>query len=192
LVPGSDPVHRVTIVPRGMALGATYQLPTDDRTNYPEDYLRARIISALGGRAAEQLIYGVVTSGSENDLEQVTGIARQMVLRWGMSAKLGPLSFGASQGEGLPAAFQQQPYSEATAELIDEEVRRIVDDCYREAERLLAEQRPRLVALAEALLEAESLDEAQILRVTGLAPRAALESTSSPARPAVVNGRSSH
>src|SRR6059036_32353 len=101
LVPGSDPVHRVTIVPRGMALGATYQLPTDDRTNYAEDYLRARIISALGGRAAEQLIYGVVTTGGENDLRQVTEIARQMVLRWGMSEKLGPISFVAAQDDGL-------------------------------------------------------------------------------------------
>ena len=129
LVPGSDPVHRVTIVPRGMALGATYQLPTDDRTNYPEDYLRARIISALGGRAAEQLIYGVVTTGGENDLQQVTEIARQMVLRWGMSEKLGPISFVAPQDDGLPPAFQRQPYSEATAELIDAEVRRIVEEC---------------------------------------------------------------
>src|SRR5437867_11856970 len=85
-----------------MALGATYQLPTDDRTNYPEDYLRARIISAFGGRAAEQLIYGVVTTGGENDLRQVTEIARQMVLRWGMSEKLGPISFVAAQDDGLP------------------------------------------------------------------------------------------
>ena len=105
LVPGSDPVHRVTIVPRGMALGATYQLPTDDRTSYAEDYLRARIISALGGRAAEQLIYGVVTTGGENDLQQVTEIARQMVLRWGMSEKLGPISFVAPQDDGLPAGL---------------------------------------------------------------------------------------
>src|SRR5213593_32655 len=109
LVPGGDPVHRVTIVPRGMALGATYQLPTDDRTNYPEDYLRARIISALGGRAAEQLIYGIVTTGGENDLRQVTEIARQMVLRWGMSEKLGPISFVAAQDDGLPPAFHANP-----------------------------------------------------------------------------------
>jgi hypothetical protein len=121
-----------------MALGATYQLPVDDRTNYPEDYLRARIISTLGGRAAEQLIYGVVTTGGENDLQQVTEIARQMVLRWGMSEKLGPISFVAPQDDGLPPAFQRQPYSEATAELIDAEVRRIVEECQREATRLLA------------------------------------------------------
>ena len=170
LVPGSDPVHRVTIVPRGMALGATYQLPIDDRTNYPEDYLRARIISALGGRAAEQLIYGVVTTGGENDLQQVTVIARQMVLRWGMSEKLGPISFVAPQDDGLPPAFQSQPYSETTAELIDSEVRRIIEECQIEATRLLAAHRDQLVALATALLKAEALDEHEILEVTGLGP----------------------
>ena len=173
LVPGSDPVHRVTIVPRGMALGATYQLPTDDRTSYAEDYLRARIISALGGRAAEQLIYGVVTTGGENDLQQVTEIARQMVLRWGMSEKLGPISFVAPHDDGLPPAFQRQPYSEATAELIDAEVRRIVEECQAEATRLLAQHRDQLVKLARALLRAESLDEGEILEVTGLRPASA-------------------
>ena len=170
LVPGSDPVHRVTIVPRGMALGATYQLPIDDRTSYAEDYLRARITSALGGRAAEQLIYGVVTTGGENDLLQVTEIARQMVLRWGMSEKLGPISFVAPHDDGLPPAFQRQPYSEATAELIDAEVRRIVEECQGEATRLLAAHRDQLVALATALLTAEALDEREILEVTGLGP----------------------
>jgi cell division protease FtsH len=157
-----------------MSLGATYQLPTDDRTSYAEDYLRARIISALGGRAAEQLIYGVVTSGGESDLRQVTEIARQMVLRWGMSPKLGPISFVAPQDEGLPPAFQSQPYSEATAELIDAEVRRIVEECQGEATRLLAAHRAQLVALATALLKDESLDEQQILAVTGLTAAPAL------------------
>jgi len=168
LVPGSDPVHRVSIVPRGMALGATYQLPVDDRTSYAEDYLRSRITSTLGGRAAEQLVYGVVTTGAENDLQQVTEIARHMVLRWGMSEKLGPISFVAPADEGLPPAFQHQPYSEATSELIDAEVRRIVEECHREADRLLAEQRDKLEALAQALLKAESLDEKEIREVTGL------------------------
>jgi len=111
LVPGGDPVHRISIIPRGMALGATYMLPVDDRTSYAEDYLRARITGALGGRSAEKLIYGVVTSGAENDLRQVTEIARDMVLRWGMSEKLGPISFVAPQDEGLPPAFRHQPYS---------------------------------------------------------------------------------
>jgi cell division protease FtsH len=174
LVPGSDPVHRVSIVPRGMALGATYQLPVDDRTSYSEDYLRARITGALGGRAAEQLVYGVVTTGAENDLEQVTGIARHMVLRWGMSQRLGPISFAAAREEGLPPAFQQQPYSEATSEVIDAEVRRIVEECHREADRLLADHRQQLEALARALLKAESLDEKEIRDVTGMpAPPAA-------------------
>jgi cell division protease FtsH len=168
LVPGSDPVHRVSIVPRGLSLGATWQLPVDDRTSYAEDYLRARITGALGGRAAEKLVYGVTTTGAENDLQQVTDIARLMVLRWGMSEKLGPISFVVPQDEGLPPAFQQQPYSEATAVLIDAEVRRIVEDSHREAGRLLAAHRDRLDALARALLQAESLDAAEILEATGL------------------------
>ncbi len=168
LVPGSDPVHRVSIVPRGVALGATYQLPVDERTSYGEDYLRSRITTALGGRAAERLVYGVVTTGAENDLQQVTEIARRMVLRWGMSEKLGPLSFVAPQDEGLPPAFQHQPYSEATSEVIDSEVRRIVDECHRQAEALLAGHRAALEALARALLEAESLDEREIRKFTGL------------------------
>ncbi len=175
LVPGTDPVVRVSIVPRGMALGATYQLPVDDRTSYAEDYLRARITCALGGRAAEQLIYGVATSGAENDLQQVAEIARRMVLRWGMSEKLGPISFVSPQDEGLPAAFQKPPYSDRTAELIDAEVHQIVEDSHREADRLLAAHRVILVRLAEALLKAESLDAAEIQRLTGLQAPAPLE-----------------
>ena len=168
LVPGSDPVRRVSIVPRGTALGATYQLPVDDRASYGEDYLRTRITSALGGRAAEQLVYGVVTTGAENDLQQVTEIARRMVLRWGMSEKLGPISFVAPSDEGLPPAFQQQPYSDATSELIDAEVRRIVEECHREADRLLAEHRANLDSLARTLLERESLDEHEVRAAAGL------------------------
>jgi cell division protease FtsH len=168
LVPGSDPVHRVSIVPRGMSLGATWQLPVDDRTSYAEDYLRARITSALGGRAAEKLVYGVVTTGAENDLQLVTEIARDMVLRWGMSDKLGPISFVAPRNESLPPAFQQQPYSEATSELIDAEVRRIVEESHVEADRLLADHRDKLDRLAHALLEAESLNEKEIRELTGM------------------------
>ena len=168
LVPGGDPVHRVTIVPRGMALGATYQLPKDDRTSYTETYLNARITSALGGRAAEQVVYGVTTTGAENDLQQVTEIARQMVLRWGMSEAIGPVSFIAPQDEGLPPAFQRRPYSDHTAELIDAEVKRIVETCQADAVRLLREHRHKLDALAKALLREESLDEPAIRAVTGL------------------------
>ena len=163
LMPGSDPVHRVSIVPRGMALGATYLLPVDDRTSYAEDYLRTRITGALGGRAAEKLVYGVATTGAESDLQQVTEVARRMVLRWGMSEKLGPVSFVTPQDDGLPPAFQHQPYSEATSEVIDAEVRRIVEECLREADRLLAENRHKLDALALALLKAESLNAQEVL-----------------------------
>jgi cell division protease FtsH len=166
LMPGSDPVHRVSIVPRGMALGATYLLPVDDRTSYAEDYLRTRITGALGGRAAEKLVYGVATTGAESDLQQVTEVARRMVLRWGMSEKLGPVSFVTPQDEGLPPAFQHQPYSEATSEVIDAEVRRIVEECLRAADRLLADNRHKLDALARALLKAESLNAQEILDVT--------------------------
>jgi len=169
LVPGCDPVHRVSIIPRGMALGATYMLPVDDRTSYAEDYLRARITSALGGRAAEKLIYGVVTTGAENDLQQVTEIARDMVLRWGMSEKLGPISFVAPRDEGLPPAFRHQPYSDATSETIDAEVRRIVEQCHVEADRLLATHREKLEGLAKALVKAESLNEKEIRELVGLA-----------------------
>ena len=167
LVPGADPVKKVTIVPRGMALGVTLQSPVDDRFNYGEDYLRARMVGALGGRAAERLVYGVVTTGAENDLQQVTRIAQQMVVRWGMSPKVGPLNYG-QQEQG---AFAGKPYGEATAQLIDDEMRRIADECLEEAERLLKEHRPQLDALAKALLKNDSLDEPQILEVTGITPR---------------------
>ena len=164
LVPGADPVKKVTIIPRGQALGVTLQSPVDDRFNYGEDYLRARMIGALGGRAAERLVYGVVTTGAENDLQQVTRIAHEMVVRWGMSPKVGPLNYGDGDG-GL---VQQRPYGEATAQLIDDEIRRIADECLAEAEKLLTEHRSQLDALAQALLRNDSLDEAGIMEVTGL------------------------
>src|SRR5213593_2133722 len=169
LVPGADPVKKVTIVPRGMALGVTLQSPVDDRFNYGEDYLRARMIGALGGRAAEKIVYGVVTTGAENDLQQVTRIAHEMVVRWGMSPKVGPLNFAGADGDG--AAFQQRPYGEATASLIDAEIRRIAEECQAEAEKLLGEHRAQLDALAKSLLKDDSLDEQEILAVTGIKPR---------------------
>ena len=110
----------------------------------------------------------MATTGAENDLQQVTEIARRMVLRWGMSEKLGPISFVAPQDDGLPPAFQHQPYSEATSELIDAEVRRIVEESHHEADRLLAGHRDKLDALAHALLKAESLNAAEIREVTAL------------------------
>ena len=169
LVPGADPVKKVTIVPRGQALGVTLQSPVDDRFNYGEDYLRARLIGALGGRAAERLVYGVVTTGAENDLQQVTRIAHEMVVRWGMSPKVGPLNYADGDTNAL-----QKPYSEATAQVIDDEVRRIAEECQADAEKMLTEHRAQLDALAKALLVSDSLDENEILKVTGVKPQAAV------------------
>ena len=168
LVPGADPVRRVTIIPRGQSLGVTISSPTDDRFNYGEDYLRARITGALGGRAAEALLYGVVTTGAENDLLQVTRLAHEMVVRWGMSAAVGPLNY-ASENDG--AFGMQRPYSEETAKLIDSEVRRIAEECLAEASRILRDHRAQLDALAQALLHHDSLDEREILEVTGVKPQ---------------------
>jgi cell division protease FtsH len=164
LVPGADPVKKVTIIPRGQALGVTLQSPIDDRFNYGEDYLRARLVGALGGRAAERLVYGIVTTGAENDLQQVTRLAHEMVARWGMSPKVGPLNYS----DGETNALQQRPYSEATAQLIDDETRRIAEECQTDAEKLLTEHRSQLDALAQALLKNDSLGEQEILAVTGI------------------------
>jgi cell division protease FtsH len=168
-------VRKVTIVPRGRALGVTVQSPVDDRFNYSEEYLRSRIVGALGGRAAEQLVYGVATTGAENDLQQVTAIAREMVVRFGMSPRVGPLNYASEDGQGPPAF--QKPFSEATAALIDQEIKRIVEECLDRAQRQLAENRPRLEALAQALLREESLDEQEILHVTGLPGKSATVTT---------------
>ena len=166
LVPGADPVRKVTIIPHGGALGVTIQRPIDDRFNYGEDYLRARIVGALGGRAAEQLVYGSVSTGAASDLQQVTRIAHEMVVRWGMSPKIGPVAFAEEgSGNGLDLS---RPYSEATAREVDTEVKRIADECFTEAMRLLTEERPKLEALTKALLKDDTLDEDLILEVTGL------------------------
>ncbi len=177
LVPGADPVRKVTIIPHGGALGVTIQRPVDERFNYGEDYVRARIVGALGGRAAEQLVYSTVSTGAASDLQQVTMIAHEMVVRWGMSPKIGPLAFrDEGSGNGLGLA---RPYSEATAREVDTEVKRIADECFAEALRLLTEHRDQLEALTQALLKEDSLGEEQILSVTGLqaaAPRSDRES----------------
>jgi len=172
LVPGADPVRKVTIIPHGGALGVTIQRPVDDRFNYGEDYVRARIVGALGGRAAEQLVYSNVSTGAASDLQQVTMIAHEMVVRWGMSPKIGPLAFREEgSGDGLGLA---RPYSEATAREVDTEVKRIADECFAEALRILTEHRAQLEALTQALLKEDSLGEEQILSVTGLQAAAPL------------------
>jgi cell division protease FtsH len=174
LVPEADPVHKVTIVPRGQALGVTYQMPVDDRYNYTERYLRGRIIGALGGRAAEEIVFGVKTTGAENDLQQVTEMARQMVTRWGMSPEVGLLHLTSDNEDnflGSSGGTMSQGYSESLAQVVDRETRRIIDECYADAVNLLTQERTRLDALASALLERESLDEPEIRQVVGLAPR---------------------
>jgi cell division protease FtsH len=179
VVPGADPVHRVTIVPRGQALGVTYQRPDADRYNYPESYLRARIVGMLGGRAAEEIVYGTKTTGAESDIEQATNLARNMVTRWGMSDRLGMVQLAPREnpylaGPAGAAAFDgyggARPFSEETARAIDEEVHRIIAECYDEAKRLLTDHRQALDALADALLQRETLDEAEIREVTNLPP----------------------
>ena len=165
----SDPVRRVTVVPRAQALGVTLSVPEDDRYNYTREYLLARIVTALGGRAAEEVVYGNVTTGAANDLQQVTRLARAMVAQFGLSEEIGQVALvDEREGNFVGTGLVQRPYSDATAEAADRAVRRIVDDCYAKALRLLRENRARLDALARALLEHETLDEQQILEVTGL------------------------
>jgi cell division protease FtsH len=172
VLPDADPVHKVTIVPRGQALGVTYQMPIDDRLNYPKDYLLARITGALGGRAAEEIVFGDITTGAENDLQQVTQIARQMVTRWGMSENVGLLALDSpAQDNFLGTGFGQRWYSEETARTVDREIQRIVDECHEKAIDVLRSERQRLDALADALLERESLDEREILQVVGMPGR---------------------
>ena len=174
VVPGADPVHRVSIVPRGQALGVTYQRPQTDRYNYPEAYLRARIVGMLGGRAAEEVVYGTRTTGAENDIEQASALARNMVARWGMSDAVGMVQLAPRDNAFLrgPMGFGgEKPFSEESARLIDSEVRRIINGCHDEAKALLVRHRRALDALVQALLARETLNEEEILAVTGL-PRA--------------------
>jgi len=178
VVPGADPVHRVSIVPRGQSLGVTYQRPQTDRYNYPEAYLRARIIGMLGGRAAEEVVYGTRTTGAENDIEQATQLARNMVTRWGMSEAVGMVQLAPRDNAFLrsPAGFAgEQPFSEQTAALIDAEVQRIIHECHEEAKALLHAHRTALDGLVAALLQKETLSEEEILQATGLPPAPQLE-----------------
>src|SRR5690606_3014679 len=147
LVPGADPVHRVTIVPRGQALGVTYQRPATDRYNYPEAYLRARIIGMLGGRAAEEVVYGSRTTGAENDIEQATQLARDMVTRWGMSDKLGMVQLAGRHNPFLGVTQAGGAgISEQTAALVDAEVHRIIHESHEQAKQLLHDHRKQLDA----------------------------------------------
>jgi cell division protease FtsH len=168
LTPGADPVRKISIIPRGQSLGVTFSAPEADRFNYERSELLAKIKVALGGRAAEEIIYGEPSTGAESDIQQLTGIARQMVGRWGMSDKIGPLAVLPSDGAGplLPGAAESSP---RTQELVDDEVRRIVDDAHKEVVALLNAKRAQLDKLAEALLEHETLDEDDAYAAAGVA-----------------------
>jgi cell division protease FtsH len=168
LTPGADPVRKVSIVPRGHALGVTFQSPDAERYFYSEPYLRGRIAGMLGGRAAEQLVFGDVTTGAENDLEQATNLARQMVGRWGMSDRVGAVSVLPDPRREQPFAMDGSGTSPATRELVELEMRRILNECSERALNVLTAERQRLDALVDALLAAETLDAAEAYRASGL------------------------
>jgi cell division protease FtsH len=167
LLPHADPIHKVTIIPRGMALGVTQQLPVDDKHNYSRDYLNDQIAILLGGRLAEELTNGNITTGAGNDLDRATDMARRMVCEWGMSEAIGPLTYGKKEEQvflGRDFA-QSQDYSEGTAIRIDQEIKRIVTDNYDRAHDVLSAHKDELVRIAEELLIREVLDANQVMRI---------------------------
>jgi cell division protease FtsH len=166
-LPGADPIHKVTIIPRGRALGLTQQLPIDDKHNYSKEYLMNEITILLGGRAAEELVLDQQTTGAGNDLERVAEVSRKMVCEWGMSEKLGPLTFGKNEEHIFLGreVSRSKDYSEETAVLIDAEVKRIVTDCAAKAHQIVSENMEKLHLLARALLERESLDGEEVAQI---------------------------
>ncbi|MGZ3600758.1 MAG: ATP-dependent zinc metalloprotease FtsH, partial [Ktedonobacterales bacterium] len=173
LTPGADSVRKVTIVPRGQALGVTQIMPVDDRHNYPRSYLLNRIAVGLGGRVAEQTALGEITTGAENDLQNVTNLAREMVTRWGMSGRIGTVFFGKERDVFLGREMSlgaQREYSEETAAAIDEEVRKIIGERYSYVETLLTRYRPLLDQIAQQLLEKEVVEEAELRAIVASVP----------------------
>ena len=171
-LPHADPIHKVTIIPRGMALGLTQQLPTDEKYCQSREYLEDRIAILLGGRIAEEITMGSITTGAGNDLERATDLARRMVCEWGMSGAMGPLTFGKKEEQiflGREIA-QRQDYSEDTALLIDQEVKRFVTANYARAEKILIEHKQHLLDMADALLTRETLDADQVRRLVAGVP----------------------
>jgi len=167
LIPGTDPIHKVTIIPRGQSLGLTQQLPIDEKHTYPREYLLNGITVLLGGRSAEELVLEDLTTGAGNDLERATELARKMVCEWGMSDELGPLTFGKKEEQiflGREIA-QHRDYSENTALKIDQAIKRIVDKSHKQAKELLEMNVQILHRLANTLLEKESLDGEEIDRI---------------------------
>jgi cell division protease FtsH len=201
MLPHADPIHKVTIIPRGMALGLTQQLPMDEKHNYSREYLEDQIAILLGGRIAEEITIGSITTGAGNDLERATDLARRMVCEWGMSNTMGPLTFGKKEEQiflGREIA-QHQDYSEDTALRIDQEVKRFVTDNYGRANAIITEHKQRILDMADALLARETLDAEQVKRLcaglplddptpsaTGSPPSASRETKPAKERPAAA------
>jgi cell division protease FtsH len=167
LLPGADPVHKVTIIPRGMALGLTQQLPTDDRYTESRQYLMTALAVLFGGRAAEQMVFNEMWTGAGNDLERATELGRKMICQWGMSEELGPMTFGKQEEQiflGRDIGHTRD-YSEQTAIEIDREVRRLLTQSYNTAKGLLTDNTPLLHALAERLIEKEVVDGEEVLEM---------------------------
>jgi cell division protease FtsH len=181
LTPGADPVNKITIIPHGRALGATEQLPEEDRHNYPREYLLGRLAVMLGGRAAEELVFSQPTTGAENDIKQATSLARRMVGVWGMSPDVGPVSYGL--GETHPflgrEISQGREYSEETAAALDKSIKAILEEAYRQARSILETYRPLLDALAAELVAHETVDSQRLDALLA-------EHGTRPAEPAVV------
>ena len=165
-VPGLDPIHKVTIVPRGRALGLTFSLPEEDRHNYTKQYILGRLAMAYGGRVAEELIFGAekVTTGATQDIHQATEMARRMVTQYGMSEVVGPIAVGDREAEIFLGreVVQRHEISERTAELVDTELKRLLGEAYERAKQILSENRPALDRIAGALLDRETLDRVEI------------------------------
>jgi cell division protease FtsH len=175
---GADPVRKVSIIPRGRALGVTLSTPEQDRYGYDAEYLRGRMIGALGGMAAEKVVFGVVTTGAESDLQTCTNIARSMVGRWGMSERIGPLAVFPLEGDP-----RMMGVAESTLDAVDQEVRRLIEECYQQALELLRENRQRLENIVKALLERETLDQTEVYAAAGI-PRESIPVSSTHAAPA--------
>ena len=185
MIPGTDPIHKVTIIPRGRALGLTQQLPMDEKHTYPKRYLVNNLAVLMGGRAAEELVLDELTTGAGNDIERATETARKMVCEWGMSEELGPLSFGQKEEQiFLGREFaQHRDYSEKTAVLIDKEIRDLVSGAHQRARKILEENMDSLHALAQALLERETLTEKDVDAIIAGDAHGAPESTEEKAEP---------
>jgi len=189
LMPGHDPVYKVTIIPRGRALGVTMFLPEEDRYSLSRQNIRSQICSLFGGRIAEEMILGeeYVTTGAANDIERATQLARNMVTKWGLSEKMGPLMYDEDDGEvflGMSAGAKPKPHAPETAKGIDDEVRNIIDTCYGHAEQLLRDNEDKLHTMADALVEYETLSPEQIDDImAGAKPREPTDPTRPPASP---------